>query len=159
MQHTATHCNSLQLTATHCNPLQHTTTPCNTHMNLLNTLQHTTTHYNTLQHTHESIDDNCCPTCPSNYDTKSTQKNDKQIFVEAISYEFQKKKNLYLQLMVDPFSRTILYGAAKVVGSLKKDVSSAKEPYERDYILQKRLISLSSLLILATPLSVFRDPH
>jgi len=44
LQHTATHCNTLQLTlqhaATHCNTLQRTATHCNT-------LQHTATHCNT----------------------------------------------------------------------------------------------------------------
>ena len=64
LQHTATHCNTLQHisqmiesrhlwltlcntlqpTATHCNTLQHTSTRCNT-------LQHTAKHCNTLQHT------------------------------------------------------------------------------------------------------------
>ena len=38
-----------------------------------------------------------------------------------------------------------------LVGSLKLQVSFAKEPYKRDYILQKRLIILRSLLIVATP--------
>jgi len=37
------------------------------------------------------------------------------------------------------------------VGSLKWWVSFAKEPYKRDYILQKRPIILRSLLIVATP--------
>ena len=77
LQHSATHCNSLQLTATHCNSLQHSATHwqlvlskgrCVTHCNTLqhtatrcnalqltathcNTLQHTATHCHTLQHT------------------------------------------------------------------------------------------------------------
>ena len=38
-----------------------------------------------------------------------------------------------------------------LVGSLKLSVSFAKEPYKRDYILQKRPIILRSLLIVATP--------
>ena len=42
-------------------------------------------------------------------------------------------------------------GWLQVVGSLKLKVSSVKEPYERDDILQKRLIILRSLLIVATP--------
>ena len=43
LQHTATHCNTLQhYTQSHCNTLQHTATHCNT-------LQHTATHRNTLQ--------------------------------------------------------------------------------------------------------------
>ena len=47
LRHTATHCNTLQHTAIHCNTLQHTATHCNT-------LRHTATHcntLNTLQHT------------------------------------------------------------------------------------------------------------
>jgi len=39
----------------------------------------------------------------------------------------------------------------RLVGSLKLQVSSSKEPYKRDYILQKRPIILRSLLIVATP--------
>ena len=39
----------------------------------------------------------------------------------------------------------------RLVGSLKLQVSFAKEPYKRDYILQKRPINLRSLLIVATP--------
>ena len=42
--HTSTHCNILQHPATHCNILQHTATHCNT-------LQLNTPHRNTLQHT------------------------------------------------------------------------------------------------------------
>jgi len=38
-----------------------------------------------------------------------------------------------------------------LVGSIKLQVSFAKEPYERDNILQKRLIILSILLTTATP--------
>ena len=39
----------------------------------------------------------------------------------------------------------------RFVGSLKLQVSFAKEPYKRDGILPKRLIILKSLLIVATP--------
>jgi len=42
-------------------------------------------------------------------------------------------------------------GWLRLVGSLKLYVSFAKEPYKRDYILQKRVIILRSLLIVATP--------
>jgi len=47
LQHTATHCNTLQYTATP----QHTAAHCNT-LQHLNTLQHTATHCNTLRQTH-----------------------------------------------------------------------------------------------------------
>ena len=39
----------------------------------------------------------------------------------------------------------------RLVGSLKLNISFAKEPYTRDYILQNRLIIWRSLLIVATP--------
>jgi len=42
-------------------------------------------------------------------------------------------------------------GWLRLVGSLKLWVAFAKEPYKRDYILQKRPIILRSLLIVATP--------
>jgi len=42
-------------------------------------------------------------------------------------------------------------GWLRSVGTLKSQVSFAKEPYKRDYILQKRPIILRSLLIVATP--------
>jgi len=46
-------------------------------------------------------------------------------------------------------SRTM--GWLRLVGSLKLQVSLAKETLKRDYILQKRPIILRSLLIVATP--------
>jgi len=42
-------------------------------------------------------------------------------------------------------------GSLRFVGSLKSQVSFAKEPYKRDYVLQKRPIVLRSLLTVATP--------
>ena len=42
-------------------------------------------------------------------------------------------------------------GWLQLVGSLKLQVSFAKEPYKRDDILQLRPIILRSLLIVATP--------
>jgi len=42
-------------------------------------------------------------------------------------------------------------GWLRLVGSLKYQVSFAKEPYKRDDILQKRPIISLSLLIVATP--------
>jgi len=47
-------------------------------------------------------------------------------------------------------------GWLRLVGSLKLQVSFAKEPYKRDDILQKRLIILSSLPIVVTPYLVGR---
>ena len=45
-------------------------------------------------------------------------------------------------------------GRLRLVGSLKLQVTFAKEPYNRDYILQKRMIILRSLLIIATPYQI-----
>ena len=46
----------------------------------------------------------------------------------------------------------VLYmGRLRLVGSLKLQVSFAKEPYKRDYILRKRPGLLRNLLIVATP--------
>ena len=48
------------------------------------------------------------------------------------------------------------YGVAIIVGSFNLYVSFAKEPYKRDYILQKRHIILRSLLIVAIPYRRYR---
>ena len=45
-------------------------------------------------------------------------------------------------------------GWLRFVGSLKVQVSIAKEPYKRDYILQKRSMILRSLLPVATPFQI-----
>jgi len=42
-------------------------------------------------------------------------------------------------------------GWLRLVGSLKLEVSFAKEPYKKNDFLQKRPIILRSLLIVATP--------
>jgi len=42
-------------------------------------------------------------------------------------------------------------GWLRLVGSLQWQASFAKEPYKRDYILQKRPVNLRSILIVATP--------
>jgi len=42
-------------------------------------------------------------------------------------------------------------GWLQLVGSILLQVSFAKEPYNRDYILQKRPVILSILLTVATP--------
>ena len=45
-------------------------------------------------------------------------------------------------------------GWLRLVSSLKLQVSIAKEPYKRDYILQKRPIILRSLFIVDTPYAI-----
>jgi len=49
-------------------------------------------------------------------------------------------------------------GWLRIVGSLRIKVSFAKEPYKRDYILQKRPIISRSLLIVATPYAHMYTP-
>jgi len=49
-------------------------------------------------------------------------------------------------------------GWLRLVGSIKLQVSFAKEPYKRDDILQKRPIILSILLTVATPYSGITRP-
>ena len=51
----------------------------------------------------------------------------------------------------NPSATVRIMGWLRLVGSIKLLVSFAKEPYERDAILQKRPILLSILLTVATP--------
>ena len=46
-------------------------------------------------------------------------------------------------------------GWLRLVGSLELKVSFPKEPYKRDYILQKRPVILRSLLIVVTPYQIY----
>ena len=50
-------------------------------------------------------------------------------------------------------------GWLRLVGFLKLQVAFAKEPYKRDYILQKRPVILRSLLIVATLSATYRGPN
>ena len=64
--------------------------------------------------------------------------------------------NMYSHVYVHAYIQvtnfqTCVYGAATISRLLKLKVSFAKEPYERDDILQKRPTILRSLLIVATP--------
>ena len=63
-----------------------------------------------------------------------------------VPYRCAKKAHLCLLL-----KKACPMGWLWLVGSLKLQVSFAKEPYKRDDILQKRPIILRSLLIVATP--------
>ena len=54
LQHTTTHCNTLQHTATHCKTLNvtaHCPLPTATHCSMCTAMSHTATHCNALQHT------------------------------------------------------------------------------------------------------------
>ena len=63
---------------------------------------------------------------------------------------------IYIQIYITVYRYTLHeiiwhMGWLRLVGSLKLQVSFAKEPYKRDDILQKRPIILRSLLNVATP--------
>ena len=53
----------------------------------------------------------------------------------------------------------VTMGWLRLVGSSKLQVSFAKEPYKRDYILHKRPIIVRSLLIVANPYHNVYAPH
>jgi len=57
-------------------------------------------------------------------------------------------RNVYIQAVSES---TCIMGWLRLVGFLKVYVSFAKEPYQRDNVLQKRPMILRSLLFVATP--------
>ena len=143
LQHTATHCNTLQHTATHCHTLQHTATHCNT-------LQHTATHCNTLQH----IATHCTTFSVSAKLNRKTSYiwhdpficfHDSVICVTRFIY-MRVMAQTYIHMWAMLFSYVphellqYCYYYLRLVGSLKLYVSFAKEPYQRDDVLQKRPI-------------------
>jgi len=95
---------------------------------------HTHTHANTHTHTH------------TNTHTHAHTHTHICIYIYICNYGYYKfvAPNLHGTL-------ALAMGWLRLVGSLKLQVSFAKEPYKRDYILQKRPIILRSLLIVATP--------
>ena len=75
------------------------------------------------------------------------------------THTYTSSKTLPETLFATHFRDTLSHahmGWLRLVGSLKLQVSSAKEPYERDDILQKRPTNIRSLLISATPYQCFR---
>jgi len=58
---------------------------------------------------------------------------------------------IYVTLIWHNTTSRMCYGWLRLVGSLKLNVSVAKEPYKRDDILRKRPIILRSLQVVATP--------
>ena len=95
---------------------------CRDTVHTCNTLQHTATHLNIVQC-------NYCTSAP-----------------ECPSVCLRKYVCLWRSICV-----SMTMGWLRAVGSLKSYVFSAKEPYKRDNILQKRPIILRSLRIVATP--------
>jgi len=73
------------------------------------------------------------------------------VYMERERERDRTKRDIYRQSTntATVFSTDI--GWLRLVGSLKLQVSFAKEPYKRDYFLQKRPIIVRSLLILAAP--------
>ena len=78
-------------------------------------------------------------------DTKMVVVRDSELLVYKYTYTF-------VCLHVHMYVHTYVHmGWLRLVGSLKLQVSFAKETYKRDDILQKRPMILRSLLIVATP--------
>ena len=59
--------------------------------------------------------------------------------------------HMYVYVLINWLHASSAMGWLRAVGSIKLQVSFAKEPYKRDDILQKRPIILSILLTVATP--------
>jgi len=76
-------------------------------------------------------------------------KRDQHIWRKTHVYEKRPTNETYTQYFWVMLPRHM--GWLRLVGSLKSQVSFAKETYKRDDILQKRPIILRSLLIVATP--------
>jgi len=177
MQHTATHCtrasmhcNTLQHTASHCTHtpvarkrprficgLQHTASQCNT-------LQQTTRpgqKYNTLQHTatHCTTPQPAPLRCTHPPAVKRAEIYLRLYICTNVYIYVYKHIYMCIYIHIHPTISYILIfflffpdiGWLRLVGSLKSQVSFAKEPYKRDDILQKRHIIWRSLLIVATP--------
>ena len=70
------------------------------------------------------------------------------------SRHFHSQPRRYVHIHIHACAPFTPMGWLRLVGSLKLQVPFAKEPYERDDILQKRPIILRSLLIVATPYTV-----
>ena len=70
------------------------------------------------------------------------------------SYHFKEPTNRSHPILIYVVERTHLRWL-RLVGSFKLYVSFEKEPYKRDDILEKRPVILRSLLIVATPQSLY----
>ena len=66
-------------------------------------------------------------------------------------YLFQKRSSQEWAVHTQGLTHDTLVGQLRLVGSLKLQISFAKEPYKRDDTLQRRRMILRSLLIIATP--------
>ena len=163
LHHTASHCIALQHTATHCNTLQHTDTGSmrKTYDGDLCTLgrlrlvgssklcvcfaEYSLFYRALLQKRPMEI---CVHKSPSVYMfhmwdmTHSYVRHDSFICEWYVICVHNKRRFVYTDLCM---------GWLWLVGSLKLQVSFARETYRRDDILQKRLIIESILLTVATP--------
>jgi len=145
LQRTATHCKALQRTAKHCNALQRTATHCNA-------LQRTATHCNALQCTAMHCNALQCTATHCNALQRTATQCNASKHTPTYCNALQRTASHYtaLQRAIKALLHTGM-GWLRFVGSLKWYVSFAKEPYNRDDILQKRPVILRSLLIVATP--------
>ena len=153
---TATHCNTPQHTATHRNTPQHTTTPCNT-------LRHTATHCIhagfrvtcTVCHMEISTRDTRTHTRTRTSTRTCTSWHDSSTHTCHVFCFLDGRQILRIYDMTQKITRATCLvqtcmGWLWLVGSIKLQVSFAKEPYKGDNILQKRPIILSILLTEAT---------
>jgi len=140
LQHTATH------TATHCNTLQHPATKHHTlfHMTLPGTGSescHTVTYCNALLH--PATHCNCVAGCNSLLQYLQRTITSCNTHCNTLQHPATKHHTL--------FHVTLPGTGRESCHTVTYCISFAKEPYKRDYILQKRPIILRSLLIVATP--------
>ena len=128
MVHTATHRNTLQTTWAY-------KLSAATYMN--------ESHWNTLQHTLTPMGLQLCSVACLCSAVRMLWSCFRPVLICDIKWSYE---------WLDSFAWVAwLMGWLRWVGSLKLQVSCAKQPYKRDYILQKRPVILKSLLIVATP--------
>ena len=104
------------------------------------------------QRTH-SVENTLCRDAWANQ-TRHTNLWRGHMWREHISYRTHYVRHLVCSLCQIRSLDAWALGWLRLVGSLRLQVSFAKEPYRRDYILQKSPIFLRSLLLVATPYKI-----
>ena len=133
LQHTATHCNTLEHTATpatYYNTLQHVGTHCNN----CNILQHIATHCNTLQHTathcrHTWRVERCCSIPRTSI---ASARCDLLTWMSHVICMKESLSHMWL-------SHAICMGWLRLVGSLKLQVSFAKSSIKETIFCKRDL--------------------
>ena len=141
---------------THAHTCTHTTRPCNTLTHIYTRIAHTQHVCTRPAHTHKqhTTHARCFTrnTLTHNYTIVHTHRfcSKMKVPVLGIVENMSGAASLDSQMLFECIISNTM-GWLRLVGSLKLYVSFAKEPYKRDYILQKRPTILRSLLIVATP--------